>query len=194
MFFPHTHYLLIYRVEGIIALLYWKKLPCFICLFLGGVCFRIFILRMVTPVSSFLGRKAYLPSPWRRFWHLPMQVQQADHGLIVHSDPQPLLRHKQPDRVLMPRNITRSTKKLDTDQARAASSRNSRTRMPKDLWKGEEYQVSYLQQRNLGTSPNLQGAQLLWTFEWKSKCDPSVSNSFSEAEQRGSLNQKGLKK
>lgn len=158
------------------------------------VCARIFILHMVTPVWSFLGRKACLPSPWRRFWHLPMQVQQADNGLIVHSDPQPLLRHKQPDRILMPRKITRSIQKLGTDQARAASSRDSRTRMPKALWKGEEYQVPYLQQRHLDTSLTLQGTQLLWTFEWKTKCHPPDSNSFSEAEQRSLLNQKGLKK
>lgn len=49
-----------------------------------------------------------------------MQVQQANNGLTIHSDPQPLLRNKQccPNGQvgLVPRNITRSTEKLAKDQ------------------------------------------------------------------------------
>lgn len=51
---------------------------------------------------------------------LSMQVQQANNGLINHSDPQPLLRNKHccPNGQvgLVPSNITRSTEKLAKDQ------------------------------------------------------------------------------
>lgn len=62
-----------------------------------------------------------------------MQVQQASNSLIIHSDPQPLLRHKHycpnSQAGLMPRNITRSTQKLATDQRMELNSRGAEQRL-----------------------------------------------------------------
>lgn len=58
---------------------------------------HLFCTGWVRPVWCLLGRKAYLPSLHRGFWSLPTQVQQANNCLIIHSDPEPLLRNKEHD-------------------------------------------------------------------------------------------------
>lgn len=74
-------------------------------------------------------------------------------------------------------------------EARAVSDRHSTAKMPKAV-----------QPSNLSTAEPPKHLTNPWVhnclepLKWKCKCQPSVSNSFSEAAQRGSLNQKGLKK